>query len=644
MWWCKLCVGLLCGLVAAATQIPLQFAVQSALSQYAEHVDDILTTAGFSSTYTIFDNDAYMVGNISSYNLSVSGGPLFQCMQLATHATKAMNLIVSYDQDSGRPLQYSSGAILALANRRDITNITSLKGKTIAAGQPTQLSSFLSQWFAIKRAGLNLFADIKRIIIVYNNSALLPMLQAGAVDAIFLSAVTAHATGDDVRILDPQPTDDFFPFLHTGDLYAGPLVCAIGNLNFELRKQISIALLQSPPSSNISLYGFSTPGDYSTARNLMSDLGVINENFTCNFATNITGLISCPSGYFKNPSPICQETCTQNYTCICNACLKKKAPVSKVVILTISFSVAFCVVLVASVVFVWLFIKKRKQKEMLDALTLQACDVFGFEASIKVVDWIGSGASADVYRGFYYNNEVAFKVSRISSGDGGLSAFEGEIMTKLIHPNIISTLKYGAGMQSNRTYWVITEYCNLGSLRVAVENKMFARDFRRTINLLKQLISGVQHIHDMGLVHGDLNCNNVLLTKAPGDPSHIIVKVADFGHARYVGSHTRTIGTISHMAPEIFTTGTRSPAQDIYAIGVMIWELTHDRIYTINSEDIYSVVHSDARPLITCNVSTGLKSIMQRCWLKNEFERPTIFELGSLVAAVRDSGFTTVGD
>ena len=84
----------------------------------------------------------------------------------------------------------------------------------------------------------------------------------------------------------------------------------------------------------------------------------------------------------------------------------------------------------------------------------------------------------------------------------------------------------------------------------------------------------MSHLHNRNICHGDLKCENVLLKSDTSEPDGVTAKVADFGLSRALAagqSHlsTRRYGTVTHMPPELLSTGKLAVAADVYSFGIM---------------------------------------------------------------------------
>jgi len=195
---------------------------------------------------------------------------------------------------------------------------------------------------------------------------------------------------------------------------------------------------------------------------------------------------------------------------------------------------------------------------------------------------IGSGASATVYLAEHLGTGewVALKLMHQA---GDLSdderadlrqRFQQEAQTarRLNHPGIVRILD--AGDDAGRM-WVAMEPvpgCTL--LRYTEKARLLPPPF--AVDIAQRLAEALAHAHDAGVVHRDLKPSNVLVDLPTG-----IVKLSDFGIARLDdGARTRTgvmLGTPGYMAPEQLAGAAADARADLYALGVLSFELLTGR-------------------------------------------------------------------
>ncbi|WP_188511093.1 Stk1 family PASTA domain-containing Ser/Thr kinase [Conyzicola nivalis] len=144
---------------------------------------------------------------------------------------------------------------------------------------------------------------------------------------------------------------------------------------------------------------------------------------------------------------------------------------------------------------------------------------------------------------------------------------EARSAARLAHPNVVNV--YDQGQDSDMAYLVM-EYLNGITLRdLLTEHKILTPE--QTLDILEAVLAGLAAAHKSGIVHRDLKPENVLLA----DDGRI--KIGDFGLARAVSANTATgaalLGTIAYLSPELVTRGIADARSDIYAIGIMMYEM-----------------------------------------------------------------------
>lgn len=204
-----------------------------------------------------------------------------------------------------------------------------------------------------------------------------------------------------------------------------------------------------------------------------------------------------------------------------------------------------------------------------------------FAGKYKIDSLLGEGGMARVYKATHQDIDKPVVIKLMHphlsprEKETSLKRFELEIKVsaKLNHPNLVSV--YDGGVMNSRPYLVM-EYIQGQSLRQYV-TKYGALPFDQAITIVSQMCAGLQEAHEQGIVHRDLKPENVMLREQAERPDW--VKIVDFGiaHLKAGGSKlTATgvaIGTVDYMSPEYLSDRPIDGRADIYAVGVIMFEL-----------------------------------------------------------------------
>ncbi|KAI8469231.1 MAG: kinase-like domain-containing protein [Monoraphidium minutum] len=184
--------------------------------------------------------------------------------------------------------------------------------------------------------------------------------------------------------------------------------------------------------------------------------------------------------------------------------------------------------------------------------------------------------------------------------------------------------------------WLICEYCDGGTLADALhEGRLRAAggtaDMPKLLSLLRQIASAMSYLHDRGVLHGDLKAANVLLSRDASAPHGAAARVSDFGLSRVMSAgathrSTRTLGTITHCGPEVLRLGKMSPAADVYAFGVLMWEAWSGgpAFGAAHYGEVFErVVIRDERPPIPPAMPEAYALLLTSCWATDPPRRPT---------------------
>ncbi|MFE7841624.1 Stk1 family PASTA domain-containing Ser/Thr kinase [Streptomyces sp. NPDC057474] len=170
---------------------------------------------------------------------------------------------------------------------------------------------------------------------------------------------------------------------------------------------------------------------------------------------------------------------------------------------------------------------------------------------------------------------------------------EAKSVARLSHPNVVGV--YDQGTDGSYVYLAM-EYVAGCTLRDVLRDRG-ALQPRAALDILEPVLAALGAAHRAGFVHRDMKPENVLI----GDDGR--VKVADFGLVRAVDTVTSTtgtvLGTVSYLAPEQLEHGTTDTRVDVYACGVMLYEmLTGGKPHAGDSpaQVLYHALHDDVPP------------------------------------------------
>ncbi|MGY1501526.1 Stk1 family PASTA domain-containing Ser/Thr kinase [Streptomyces sp. QTS52] len=170
---------------------------------------------------------------------------------------------------------------------------------------------------------------------------------------------------------------------------------------------------------------------------------------------------------------------------------------------------------------------------------------------------------------------------------------EAKSVARLAHPNVVQVFDQGT---DGPYVYLAMEYVAGCTLRDVLRERG-ALQPRATLDILEPVLAALGAAHRAGFVHRDMKPENVLI----GDDGR--VKVADFGLVRVVDTVTSTtgsvLGTVSYLAPEQIESGTADPRVDVYACGIVLYEmLTGDQPHYGDSPALvlYKHLHEDVPP------------------------------------------------
>ncbi len=273
----------------------------------------------------------------------------------------------------------------------------------------------------------------------------------------------------------------------------------------------------------------------------------------------------------------------------------------------------------------------------------------------QLIERVGSGGMAVVYKAQdrALGRIVAIKMLQesLTSDEGFLRRFQREAhaAANLTHPNIVTVHDIG---QDGHRYYIVMEYVDGRTLKQLIrqyaENGRFM-PVNRVLDLTVQICNGVGYAHRANLVHCDVKPQNILVTRDEQ------VKVADFGIARAMSQATQQLttdqvwGTPQYFSPEQAAGEMPTPASDVYAIGILMFEMLTGRLpFQAESHTALALKHIQEPPppvtIYNPSVPKQLEQIINKLLAKEPAGRyRTAGQLGRILSTYKDRGQAETG-
>jgi len=223
----------------------------------------------------------------------------------------------------------------------------------------------------------------------------------------------------------------------------------------------------------------------------------------------------------------------------------------------------------------------------------------------EIGDRLGSGGMSTVHRAtdLILERTVAVKIlaEHLSDDERFVARFRREALAvaKLIHPNIVQV--YDTGIDEGRHY-IVMEYVE-GRSGAQILQRQGPLDPETAAEAGIQACAGLDYAHRRGIIHRDVKPGNLMVVGGPVGGGPMTVKLTDFGIARALEQTRITqvgsvVGTAAYLAPEQVRGEEATPATDVYALGVVLYQFLTGRLpYEGSTLAELAVRQQNERPL-----------------------------------------------
>lgn len=274
------------------------------------------------------------------------------------------------------------------------------------------------------------------------------------------------------------------------------------------------------------------------------------------------------------------------------------------------------------------------------AAPVKSSDLIGqtLEGRYRFDALLGEGTFARVYRVYDLHRRVnlAAKVLRsdIAQEPMFLERFkrEARVLETLQHPNIV---RYYDIVESSDVVFILTDFIAGWTLQGELKRQDGPMDPHESLQFLTPLAAALHYAHREGVVHRDLKPSNILIDE------NGTLYVMDYGIARMLSDSstmtvdtTSTVGTPHYMSPEQIMVGEVTPTTDVYALGVMLYQMYTGQLpfvgelegttgATVAMRIVYEHLHKQPVPPTRLNpaLSQAIEVVVLRCLEKDPSQR-----------------------
>ena len=227
----------------------------------------------------------------------------------------------------------------------------------------------------------------------------------------------------------------------------------------------------------------------------------------------------------------------------------------------------------------------------------------------KILSLLGEGGMGSVYKAFDVKLEryAALKILNLNSTHNStfIERFKREArnQAKLMHPNIVSVFGF---VEEKDVLGIAMEYIEGDTLESIIRNNGRI-EFSYALELMEQILTGIEFAHQQGFIHRDLKPSNIILDLSGN------AKIMDFGisksieELKSITQHNSRPGTLLYMSPEQLSGNTITIYSDLYALGITFYEMLSG-VHPFYSQTIYEIIDAHVNKIPT-RVNSFIPSI-----------------------------------
>lgn len=609
-----------------------------------------------------FDSDKEFLAAADSFDFFYGGPTLIYCAILANNVQPLATLVATVH---GQPVSVLSGSIV-VPGGSNLTKLADIRGKAVATGQFTGLTTFQSELYLLVKNNISLFTETKALLRYTYTHSILQAVWSGVADMGF---VPTQPFPPNISIVEGQ----VFPngvLPSSTPPYSSQVFAAAKATSNELRTNITEALLSvrrtRPDILMTADYsGWAVPQSFIDIRRMGQATGLLAPGGErCTDLSQAYDFIKCPDGFRRISDTSVDGNCARRgyecppgVTCICSPCTRIIPPIRIGGLLLPQFVGILIGILAACLLFCIVLCLRRKYRVRFipwDSISVDPHEVLG-QTSIGLV-----------LKGQYRNRWVACKrayprttvgtsifdpakpdpsdVSGLNAlihvvGIGECVASFFGIPTQLSrrakkltdmatqdHPNILSVVGATRGEDSYELI-IVSEFAPRGTLSDLLENKSIDVPLASLLRLALDVAQGLAFLHGLPTpcVGTKLNTSSIFVSDSFECKLSPDITLQDS-----VKGARRMM-----LAPEVLSGGRPTMPADIYAFGMLLYHVVH-RAEPFADCDVSFVTRGvcdiDAdeiiRPVITEKIlPADINALMQRCWDDNPDKRPRVQEV-----------------